>query len=211
MSIAVILLAAGRSSRMEEGRHKLLLPLGDQPVVVHVVETVLASQASPLVIVLGYQTEQLQSILAPYTTQPQVVLVENPAYAQGMSTSLRKGIATLLALPQQTEGAIILLGDQPLMTPSIINTIIETYHSTHKRIITPHYNGKRGNPTLFAASLFPELLEMTGDEGGRKVIAQHPDDIAKLALTDSTANYDVDTWETYQEVVRLWKERQKIV
>ena len=207
MSIAVILLAAGRSSRMEEGRHKLLLPLGNQPVVVHVVETILASQASSLVIVLGYQTEQLRTILAPYTTQ--VVLVENPDYGQGMSTSLRKGIATLLALPQQPDGAIIMLGDQPLMTPSIINTVIETHYTTHKRIITPYYNGKRGNPTFFAASLFPELLEMTGDEGGRKVIEQHPDDIVKLALADSTANYDVDTWEMYQQVVRLWEQRQR--
>jgi molybdenum cofactor cytidylyltransferase len=208
MSIAVILLAAGRSSRMEEGRHKLLLPLGNQPVVVHVVETILASQASSLVIVLGYQTAQLQSILSPYVTQPQVTLVENPDYAQGMSTSLHKGIATLITLPQQLEGAIIMLGDQPLMTSSIINTVIETYHTTHKRIITPYYNGKRGNPTFFAASLFPELLDMTGDEGGRKVIERHPNDVAKVALDDSTVNYDVDTWETYQEVVRMWKERQ---
>ena len=158
---------------------------------------------------LGYQTEQLRTILTPYTAQ--VILVENPDYAQGMSTSLRKGIATLLALPQQPDGALIMLGDQPLMTLSIINSVIEAHHTTHKRIITSYYNGKRGNPTFFAASLFPELLEMTGDEGGRKVIAQHPDDVAKLELADSTANYDVDTWETYQEVVKLWDERQRII
>lgn len=207
MSVAVILLAAGRSSRMEEGRHKLLLPLGDRLVLARVVETVLASQAHPLVIVLGYQVEQMHAILDPYTTQPQVTLIENLDYRQGMSTSLHKGVETLLTASQTLDGALIMLGDQPLMTPSIINAVIETQSTTHKRIVTPYYNGKRGNPTFFAASLFPELLQVTGDEGGRKVIERHPNDVAKLELADSTANYDVDTWETYQEVVRLWKQR----
>jgi len=209
MSVAVILLAAGRSSRMEEGRHKLLLPLGERTVLAHVVETVLASEAHPLVIILGYQTKQIRAVLAPYTAQPEVILVDNPDYQQGMSTSLRRGVATLLATSPASEGALIMLGDQPLMTPRVINTVIETKHTTGKRIVTPYYNGKRGNPTLFDASLFPELLEMTGDEGGRKVIERHCQDVATLALSDSTANYDVDTWETYQQVLALWEQRQR--
>ncbi len=209
MSVAVILLAAGRSSRMEEGRHKLLLPLGECTVLVRVVETIVASEAHPLVIVLGYQTEQMRAILAPYTTRPEVTLVDNPDYQQGMSTSLRWGVTTLLATSPASEGALVMLGDQPLMTPHVINTIIETKHTTGKRIVTPYYNGKRGNPTFFAASLFPELLEMTGDEGGRKVIERHRQDVATLELSDSSANYDVDTWETYQQVLALWEQRQR--
>ena len=208
MSVAVILLAAGRSSRMAEGHHKLLLSLGDRPVLVHVIESILASQAHPLVIVLGYQVEQMHTILAPYLTQSQVTAVENPNYREGMSTSLRKGVATLLASTQPLEGALIMLGDQPLMTPEVINTVIETHHTTHKRIVTPYFNGRRGNPTFFAASLFPELLEMTGDEGARKVIKQHPQDVAIVELQDSDSNYDVDTWEAYQQVVTLWEQRQ---
>ncbi len=210
MSVAVILLAAGRSSRMEGKRHKLLLPLGERTVLVRVVETIVASEAHPLVIVLGYQAEQMRAVLAPYVTQPGVTIVDNPDYQQGMSTSLRQGVATLLATSpasDASEGALIMLGDQPLMTPHVINTVIKTKRTTGKSIVTPYYNGKRGNPTFFAASLFPELLEMTGDEGGRKVIERHPHDIAPLALSDSTANYDVDTWETYQQVVELWEQR----
>ena len=204
MSTAAILLAAGRSSRM--GQHKLLLPLGDRPVLAHVVENVLASQARPLIIVLGYQAEQVRALLAPYAAQPELTIIENPDYQQGMSTSLRKGIETLMASSPTVDGALIVLGDQPLMTPHIFNTMIETKHVTKKRIIGALYRGRRGNPTLFDASLFPELLEMTGDEGGRKVIERHRQEMIMLEMGDDTANYDVDTWDAYQQVLAIWEQ-----
>ncbi|GAC1360555.1 MAG: molybdenum cofactor cytidylyltransferase [Ktedonobacteraceae bacterium] len=205
---AAIILAAGRSSRMGQGQHKLLLPLGDRPVLAHVLDTILASQARPLVVVLGYQAEQVRAILAPYATQPEITIIENPDYQQGMSTSLRKGVEALLAASHAADGALIILGDQPLMTPHVINTMIETRQVTGKRIVAARYNGKRGNPTLFAASLFPELLEITGDEGGRTVIERHRQEMTTLEMGDDTPNYDVDTWEAYQEVVALWEERR---
>lgn len=208
MSIAAILLAAGRSSRMGQGQHKLLLPLGDRPVVAHVVDTVLASQARPLVVVLGYQAEQVRTILAPYTTQPDVTMLENPDFQQGMSTSLRKGIETLMSSSRTVDGALIMLGDQPLMTSHVLDTMIATKQATGKRIVAALYNGKRGNPTLFDASLFPELLEITGDEGGRKVIEQHRQEMATLEIGDDTPNYDMDTWEAYQQVLALWEQHR---
>ena len=204
MSTAAILLAAGRSSRMGQGQHKLLLPLGDRPVLAHVVDTVLASQARPLVVVLGHQVEQVRAILKPYTSQSDMTVIENPDYQQGMSTSLRKGIETLMAFP--VDGALIILGDQPLMTSHILNKMIETKQTTGKRIITARYNGKRGNPTLFDVSLFPELIEMTGDEGGRKVLERYRQEIATLEMEDTTSNYDVDTWEAYQQVQAIWEQ-----
>ena len=202
---AAILLAAGRSSRMGQGQHKLLLPLGDRPVLAHVVETVLASQAQPLVVILGYQAEQVRIILAPYISQ--LTVVENPDYQQGMSTSLRKGIGTLMSSYPTANGALIVLGDQPLMTSHILDNMIETKRITGKRIITARYGGKRGNPTLFDASLFPELMEMTGDEGGRKVLERYRQEIATLDMDEDMPNYDVDTWEAYQQVVAMWEGR----
>ncbi len=202
---AVILLAAGRSSRMGQGQHKLLLPLGDRPVLLHVVETVLASQAQPLVIVLGHQAEQVRTLLTPYDAK--LITVENPDYQQGMSTSLRKGIDTLMSSYPAVNGALIVLGDQPLMTSHILDSMIETKQTTGKRIIAARYSGKRGNPTLFDASLFPELMEMTGDEGGRKVLERHSQEIATLDMDEDISNYDVDTWEAYQQVLRIWEGR----
>ncbi|GAC1586126.1 MAG: molybdenum cofactor cytidylyltransferase [Ktedonobacteraceae bacterium] len=205
---AAILLAAGRSSRMGQGLHKLLLPLGGRSVLAHVVETVLASQAQPLVVVLGYQAEQVRTLLTPYTSKlntSKLTVIENPDYQQGMSTSLRKGVETLMSSYPAVNGALIVLGDQPLMTPHILDSMIETKQTAGKRITVARYRGKRGNPTLFDASLFPELLEMTGDEGGRKVLERHRQEIAILDMEDETPNYDVDTCEAYQQVVRIWE------
>ncbi len=202
---AAILLAAGRSSRMGQGQHKLLLPLGDRPVLVHVVETLLASQARPLVGVLGYQAEQVRTILAPY--QSQLTLIDNSDYQQGMSTSLRKGIETLMSSYPTVNGALIVLGDQPLMTSHILDKMIETKQATGKSIIAARYSGKRGNPTLFDASLFAELMEMTGDEGGRKVLERYRQEMAMVDMDEDMPNYDVDTWEAYQQVAAIWEGR----
>ena len=202
---AAILLAAGRSSRMGKGQHKLLLPLGDRPVLLHVVETVLASQAQPLIVVLGFQAEQVRALLTPYRSK--ITIIENPDYQQGMSTSLRKGIETLMSSYPTVNGALIVLGDQPLMTSHILNNMMKTKHITGKRIIAARYGGKRGNPTLFDASLFPELMEMTGDEGGRKVLERYQQEIATLDMDEDMPNYDVDTWEAYQQVVEIWEGR----
>ncbi|MBE3559527.1 MAG: nucleotidyltransferase family protein [Ktedonobacteraceae bacterium] len=212
MGIAALILAAGSSSRMGEGRHKLLLPLGERPVLVHVLTAALTSQARPLVLVLGHRAEQVLAAIRTYTTSPDLLVVENAAYPEGMSSSLKAGLRALID-GEQTEhtqsrpisGVIILLADQPLLTASIIDTLIETKRSSSKRIIAPLYNGRRGNPVLFDASLFPELMQVTGDEGGRSVIERHKQEIATVELGDAAAHYDVDTWEAYQQVVERWQ------
>ena len=83
---AAIILAAGSSSRMGAGRHKLLLPLAGRPVLVHVVDATLASQARPIIIVLGHQAKEVRAHLALYVEYPHITIVENPDYQQGMST-----------------------------------------------------------------------------------------------------------------------------
>lgn len=213
---AAILLAAGSSSRMGHGRHKLLLPLGNRPVVAHVLEATLASQAFPTVLVLGHQAEQVRFRIDTYTAHPSLSIVENPDYRQGMSTSLRAGLQHLLQEHHSNEpvsstldSVLILLADQPLITSSIIDMLITTRKTTGKNIIAPLYKGKRGNPILFAASLFPELIEVTGDEGGRSVIERHKQDMATVEVGDVGTSYDVDTWETYQQVVELWHNTQE--
>jgi molybdenum cofactor cytidylyltransferase len=215
-STAAIILAAGSSSRMGDGRHKLLLPLGDRPVLTHVVEATLASHARPIIVVLGHQAEQVCATIAQYATHPSVILVENPDYSQGMSTSLRVGLQVLVMKKNKGEStahslnaALVILGDQPLITTHILNTLIATRQATGKCIIAPLYNGKRGNPVLFDASLFPELMVVTGDEGGRSVIERHRQELATVEVGDTVAAYDVDTWKAYQQVVEEWQRQQE--
>ena len=211
---AAIILAAGSSSRMGGGRHKLLLPLHDRPVLAHVLDAVLASQARPVVLLLGHQAEQVRVHIASYATHPDLNIIENIDYLQGMSTSMRLGIQTLQSYgymkstESEIDSALVLLGDQPLITAQDIDTLIATYRTTGKRIVAPTYEGKRGNPILFDASLFPELLKVTGDEGGRSVLERHRQEVALIEMGDAMASYDVDTWDAYQSLVKAWESKK---
>ncbi len=206
---AAIILAAGTSSRMGQGRHKLLLPLGERPVLAHVLAAALASQARPVLLVLGHQAPEIRTQLAPFLHDPALLIVENPDYAEGMSTSLHVGVRALQQQGPAIESAIILLGDQPLLHTSIIDTLIIARQTTQAPIVAPLYQGKRGNPVLFAASLFPELLQVSGDEGGRQVLMQHRQEVHAIELGSELPAYDVDTWEAYQQVVGLWQQQQE--
>ena len=95
-STAAVILAAGSSSRMGGGRHKLLLLLDERPVLAHVIEAALASQARPIVVVLGHQARQVREQMAAYLERPGVIVVENRDYLQGMSTSMRAGLRVLI-------------------------------------------------------------------------------------------------------------------
>jgi molybdenum cofactor cytidylyltransferase len=204
---AAIILAAGTSSRMGQNRHKLLLPLGDQPVLAHVLSAARASQARPILLVLGYQALEIRTQLSSYLNA--ITLVENTDYRQGMSSSLHAGLRSLQVLAPTIDSALILLGDQPLLNATIIDTLISTRQTTLAPIVAPIYDGQRGNPVLFAASLFPELLQVTGDEGGRQVVTKHRQEIKTLELGSHLPAYDVDTWEAYQQVVELWQQQRE--
>src|SRR5437870_3220945 len=104
-------------------RHKLLLPLDDRPVLAHVIDAALASQARPIIIILGHQANEVRLQIKPYTTHPDITLIDNADYLQGMSTSMRMGVQVLLSngykkhtLSCQVDSALIMLGDQPMIT-----------------------------------------------------------------------------------------------
>jgi molybdenum cofactor cytidylyltransferase len=133
-----------------------------------------------------------------------------------MSSSLRIGVQTLLTdgykkrhHAYQVDSALIVLGDQPLITSKIIDTLITAYRSTGSPIVAPLYKGMRGSPVLFDKSLFSELIEVTGDEGGRTVLERHRHEVGLIEIGDALANYDVDTWEAYEQVVEAWKGKAK--
>src|SRR5947209_6403676 len=143
-STAAIILAAGSSSRMGAGRHKLLLPLEGRPVLAHVIDATLASQAYPIVIVLGHQAAHVRTKLTAYTVSPEIIIVENPDYLQGMSTSMRIGIQEISFYGYRKEeqhtnidSVLILLGDQPLITPQSIDALITAWRTSGKRIMAP--------------------------------------------------------------------------
>lgn len=214
---AAIILAAGRSRRMRAGYHKLMLPLAGRPVLAHVLASVKASQAHPIVLVLGYQASEIQQQLAPdLANLPDLQIIHNPLYQEGMSTSLRAGIQSLVdngykknKQEMKIDGAVIILGDQPLLRTEIIDRVIQARREKDAAIVTPLYHGKRGQPSLFSARLFPELLQVSGDEGGKSVIASHKNELATVELGDAMVNYDVDTWEAYQQLLTHWEQTHR--
>jgi molybdenum cofactor cytidylyltransferase len=194
--IAAIVLAAGKSSRM--GAHKLLLPLGGQALVAHVVLAASASSASSVLVVLGHQADQVAAALP----ESRATTVVNPDYAEGMATSVRAGI---VALPTEATAALILLGDQPLFTTAMIERMLTTSANAQENIIAASYAGRRGNPVLFPRSLFGEVSAVHGDEGARAVVARHANRLVLVEFGDERAALDADAPDDYQRIVAAWE------
>ncbi len=186
-NVAAIVLAAGRGTRM--GGAKMTALLGGKPLVRYPHEAASASRAAPLMTVVGHAAESVVSALAGIDTQ----IVPNDRYEQGMSTSLRAGLA---ALPENAAAAIVLLGDMPHVTPAIIDRLIVAFAGhPAARAIVPVVNGQRGNPILLARSLFPDVMALDGDVGARRLLAAAGEGVVEIAMEDAAVLTDVDTPE----------------
>lgn len=184
--VAAIVLAAGRSSRMG-GPNKLLAEIGGRPLVRIVAEAALASRARPVIVVTGHQRERVEAALAGLD----VVLVHNPAYADGLSASLKAGIA---AVPPAADGAIICLGDMPQVEALLIDRLLAAFDPERGALVAvPTIGGKRGNPVVWSRRFFSDLSTLTGDVGARGLIASYPEAVVEVATTDDAAFTDVDT------------------
>jgi molybdenum cofactor cytidylyltransferase len=193
LEVAAIVLAAGGSSRM--GSTKQLLPVDGRPMVRLVTETVCASRLTQVIVVVGADAEAVQAALAGLP----VDLILNPAWTEGMSTSVRAG---LRALKPKIQGALMILADQPGVAPSLIGSLVDRYRATRAAIVAPFYEGQRGNPVLFDRALFPELLAVEGDEGGRAVINRHWGQMECVSVDQPSVNLDVDTPQDYANAIR---------
>ena len=184
--IAAIVLAAGRSTRMGAA-NKLIADVGGKPMVRRVVEAALASKATPVVVVTGHRAAEVSQALAGLD----VTLIANPDYATGLASSLKAGIG---ALPASCDGALIMLGDMPQIAPEHLNTVIAAF--TTNAIVVPVHEGKQGNPVLWPATYFPELLQLDGDAGAKRLIGTHAAHVREVDLGSDAIFADIDTPET---------------
>jgi molybdenum cofactor cytidylyltransferase len=192
--IAAIILAAGRAARM--GRPKQLLDWGGRALVRVAAEHALAAPLDQVLVVAGAARDDVAAALENLPLR----IVDNPDYAVGQSTSLRAGIA---ALGPEVAAALVMLGDQPFVTPVILGRIIAEWRSSRAAIVAPVYAGQRGNPVLFARALFPELLAISGDQGARGVLAADPSRIRPVPFDDDRPLADIDTPEDYARLQAL--------
>jgi molybdenum cofactor cytidylyltransferase len=185
--IASIVLAAGRSTRMGAA-NKLLADIAGKPMVRRVVEAALASKATPVLVVTGHQVAGVSAALAGLD----LTLVPNPDYASGLASSLKAGIR---ALPV-CAGALVVLGDMPRIAPEHIDRLVDAFAAQNGRnIIVPTHLGKRGNPVLWPSAILPKLLELSGDTGAKRLLAEHAHQVTEVDLGTDAIFIDVDTPE----------------
>ena len=185
--IAVIVLAAGKSSRAAPD-NKLLVPTPDGRALIAVtVDHALASRAAATLVVLGHRANDIRAALHGRPIR----FVEAPGYDRGMAESLKAGIA---ALPAEIDAALICLGDMPLVDTAAIDRLIAAYDPDEGRsIVIPTHRGRRGNPILWDRQFFPAIAALSGDTGARPILAANMDAVAEVAMPDDAVLRDFDT------------------
>jgi len=190
--ISAIVLAAGQSRRM--GCQKLLLPFGGQTVIAHVVGAVLRSAIAETCVVVGGGRDRIAEALAGSG----VTYVTNPDPAGDMLSSVRCG---LRALSPRTEAILVVLGDQPGITSTLIDEMIRAFTDAKDGIIVPVHAGQRGHPLLLSAVYRDEILTGHEDVGLRGLLHAHPDDILDLSVATPAVLSDIDTPQDYRRAL----------
>ena len=186
--IAAVVLAAGRSTRMG-GANKLLEKIRQRPLVRIAVEEALASRAKEVIVVSGHQREEIEKALAGLPVR----IVHNPDFADGLGTSLKAGIA---AVPVEADGAIVCLGDMPQVDARLIDRLVAAFDPDRGAlVVVPTFQGKRGNPVLWARRFFPDLMAVEGDVGARHLIGRYGEAAVEVPVDGKGAFVDIDTPE----------------
>jgi len=192
-TFSAVLLAAGLSSRMGE-RHKLLLPLGAEPVVRHTARALLASGPVEVVAVTGHRHDAVSDALAGLP----LAIVFNPRYREGQMTSVAAGVA---ALRERCDAVMVCLADQVLLRAEDYLELIDAFAArTHGSIVVPFCGEERGNPVVFAASHMREVAGGAVNPGCRRLIAERPEEVVVHRAGHGRFCVDMDTAEDFQRV-----------
>ena len=211
--VAGIILAAGASERL--GQPKQLLDWRGQPFIRLVAQTALSADLFPIIVVTGSRAEEVEAAIRDLP----VTIIRNRDWLSGQSSSIRAGLSALPLLSFPPSGtardtspksfgfgggregagaAIFLLADQPQVTPSVLQALVERHSLDLSLIVSPQVQGQRTNPVLFDRVTFPDLLALTGDVGGRGIFSKHP--VTTLPWHDESLLLDVDTPEDYKKL-----------
>lgn len=193
--VAAIILAAGASSRFRAAAGeagpvtKLIAPLGGMPLVRHAALAALASRARPAIVVTGHARAEVEAALAGLP----VAFVHNTDFASGLASSLREGVA---ALPPDSKGALIMLGDMPRVMAGVLDALIAALDAAPgAQAVVPVFKGARGNPALITRALFPAVAALRGDSGARALLASAGSLVIEAPVDDAAVAFDVDSPE----------------
>lgn len=185
--VGCIILAAGASRRL--GQPKQLVPIDGQPMLARVTEAALATPGLwPVVVVLGAHKE----VIRPSIVRLPVQIADNPAWAEGMASSLRIGLDTIAQFSRNIDAVLITLCDQPDLTTDTLTRLLQAHRQNACDVVAARYGGHIGAPAIVRRPLFAAMAHLTGDEGARQIF-QHLPPAAIAAVDFPELVRDIDT------------------
>lgn len=181
-NVAAIVLAAGLSSRFSG--NKLLCPLDGKPLVTYAIDSARASYCSRIYVVIDGKNSELKDVIPDGCMS-----IINEESEKGISISIRRGIETL---EESIDAVVILLGDQPFVDSSMINSLVEIFEKTSAPVVSFRFDGKPRNPALFSKKVFKKLCGLKGDRGAQKIIAEMTE-VKYLDINDPNVLFDIDS------------------
>jgi len=191
-SCGIVILAAGASTRL--GKPKQLLQYRGKTLLAHAINEAVNSNADAIVVILGKDADLFKKEI----DEKKVRVAINSSWEEGMASSLRLGLDTLLTDKPYIDAVIFMVCDQPHVLSSILNELIITQQKTTKQIVTCNYGDSIGPPALFHKKYFKDLMKLSGDPGARKIIQQNMNDMTTILFPEG--EIDIDTEEDYEEL-----------
>ena len=191
--VPLILLAAGESRRM--GTPKQLLSYKGSSLICHATKETVASVCNPIVVVLGANSDRI----SPEINNLPVHITYNTQWRQGMSASIANGIIALLEMKVNFDAVIVALADQPLITASVYDRLVERYYQNKVKAVASNYSDTIGVPALFDRTVIPEMLKMKQKGGAKQLLNKYSDRSLNLDLPE--AAIDIDTPTDYQQLL----------
>jgi molybdenum cofactor cytidylyltransferase len=193
MNIAIIILAAGTSSRLGN-QPKQLIEWEGRTLLRRVVDTALSTPFRPVVVVVGANKNRI----APELEGLPVTIIDNQHWQQGLSSSVKTGLAAVYLTQKEIDAVLFLLTDQPHVDRGLLLQLAQVYEETGKGIVASGYASSLGVPALFNRKYISELLSLEGDQGAKWIIKNHPDDCAEVRFEPGSVDLD-----TSQDVERF--------
>lgn len=193
VGIAILVLAAGASSRM--GQSKQLLLIDGEPLLLRTIRASLQSKGAHTVVVLGAHAVKHEGVIG----KNQVTVIVNEEWEKGMGSSLKTGLNHLIDTYADLRAVLVLVCDQPLLRAIHLDGIIDAYHRTQAPVVASYYAGSLGVPALFDCTVFPDLLRLEDSHGAKRVIEGYKTQVHVVDFPEGAT--DLDTMEEYLRFV----------
>ncbi len=185
--LAAVILSGGASSRM--GSPKALLPYQGRPFLEHLLEIISRPEIGARRVVLGADAESIAKAV-PLKANEMII---NAQWEKGQLSSIQ---AAVRKLPAGTDGMLVFLIDHPLISSALVGELIAQFYKSKKPIVLPVYEGRRGHPVIFSASLYPELLRAPLETGARAVVWAHADEVEEVPTNEEGCVLNLNDPET---------------